>query len=817
MKKLIIVIILIIPFVLTADIISQITCGGQFNDSGRKFCLNGNEILIAGYTFSAGNGRSDFYLSSTDISGNLNWERTFGGSGWDYAMDICKTVENDGYILFGFTTSEGNGSMDYLMIKTDLEGNEVWSKTFGGVGSDIGTALCYSSTGGYFLCGYTNSYGSGEDDVYIIETDTSGNELWSQTYGSVKSETAHDIEPTADGNLIIAGSTGRHDWPGASGRNRDMYFLKIDEAGNVLAENEVWIISGQQGSYDMCYSVLTAPDGGFYALGNSSQEGNEVMDIALLKMDEMLTEEWKRNYAVETIYDYGYAIGGITADSCLYITGTYNSSQFAGNSIYFKLLDLEGNEKAGEEYELGSPASAYDIIETDSGNFLLCGHLATQNGSYDLLQLHISGLQVDFSSSAETGHFPLEVSFQDETYGNPMNWNWDFDNDGVVDSQEQHPSYTYNEPGTYTVSLEVSDQFVTKTVLKEDYVRVFDGESALQFDMINSYVSVPANESIDLTAAFTLEAWIYPYGWGDTPAFGGRIIDKSSYGVYLCESHPALNDHCLGLSLKTSETPISLSASEENSILLNAWQHVAVSYDGSSEVKIYINGIQNDVTQLNPPADALLDNSTIDLVLGKSSDLSWAFDGIIDEVRIWNTVRSEADIVAHMQSWLTGNENGLVAYWKMNEGWGLEILDGSDNDNNGQIHQANWIQGNPFEPTAADDEYIPANSGIFNLINYPNPFNPVTTISFTSSESTEIKDISIYNIKGQITKKLSPNLCHPSDAGNSPEFIERQGKFEYSITWDGTDNYNNPVPSGIYFYKISTSNCNKTNKMILLK
>jgi PKD repeat protein len=809
MRKSTIVFILLLPILLCSDIISESAFGGEFNDTGRKILLNDDEILTVGYTFSSGAGKADIYLTSTDIWGNLNWEGTYGGAGWDYGLDICRSVENDGYILAGYTTSWGNGSMDFLMIKVDLQGNEIWLQTFGGNASDIATAICYSSEGGYFICGYTESFGAGVDDVYLIKTSSTGEEIWSQTYGSTKSETAHDIAQTSDGNLIIAGSTGVFDIPGGAGRNRDMYFLKTDEEGNVLAENEVWIITSQQGSYDMCYSILESPEGGFYALGNSSCEGAEVMDVSLLKLDEQLNEEWKNSYELATIYDFGYSVGGFTADNCIYITGTYKFIDFTGNKIYFKKLDLQGNEIVSETFDLDEPASAYDVAETSEGDFLIIGHITAQDGSYDLMQLHISGMEVEFSSSQETGHSPLEVTFQDQTFGYPVSWAWDFDNDGQIDSQDQNPSFNFSEPGIYTVSLEVSDLYFTKSIIKENYVRVFDGESALQFDGSESYVSVPAAEPIDLTGALTLEAWIYPVSWGETSSFGGRILDKSSYGIYLCEAHSSLNNHCLGLQLKTEEAPLSFSASEENSILLNNWQHVAVTYDGIDEVAIYINGEASEVTQLNPPAGALLQNTATDLIIGKSSNLSWAFDGIIDDVRIWNIVRTETEIQQNLGACLTGNETGLVAYWDLNDAWGTEIVDETGNNSNGSIIEALWMQGTPFEFTGTDDEEILDICDISNLRNYPNPFNPSTTISFSlTTENTENTELTIYNLKGQKVKDLTSSVTLSGVEGSS---------YQYSARWNGFDNDGKPVPSGIYFYKISTNGSSRNRKMLLLK
>ena len=99
----------------------------------------------------------------------------------------------------------------------------------------------------------------------------------------------------------------------------------------------------------------------------------------------------------------------------------------------------------------------------------------------------------------------------------------------------------------------------------------------------------------------------------------------------------------------------------------------------------------------------------------------------------------------------------------------------------------------------------------FDLYNYPNPFNPSTTIFFElTAKNAKNAKITIHNLKGQKVKNLSPSLCHP-------EFIEGQGETQYSVTWNGHDNNDQPVSSGIYFYKLISGDFKHTKKMLLLK
>jgi hypothetical protein len=132
----------------------------------------------------------------------------------------------------------------------------------------------------------------------------------------------------------------------------------------------------------------------------------------------------------------------------------------------------------------------------------------------------------------------------------------------------------------------------------------------------------------------------------------------------------------------------------------------------------------------------------------------------------------------------------------------IEIFDG-------QITQVQI----PMQGTVDVEEHtiIPLANN-FNLSNYPNPFNPSTTISFElATKDAKNAKLEIYNVKGQKVKVLSPSLCHP-------EFIEGRGERKYNIVWNGTDNNNKPVASGIYFYKLNiNNNLVANNKMLLLK
>ena len=160
---------------------------------------------ICGIT-DTGNIQYSFEKVFVDISSFEGWNKTFGGSNSENGVSVFQTNDNE-YLLMGNTLSFGNGGSDVWLIKTDTNGNEIWNKTYGGEGYDSAYSMDHTIGDGIVIIGETNSYGFGPTDILLIKTDENGNESWIKTYGGSELDWGFSVKQTNDEGFILVGQT----------------------------------------------------------------------------------------------------------------------------------------------------------------------------------------------------------------------------------------------------------------------------------------------------------------------------------------------------------------------------------------------------------------------------------------------------------------------------------------------------------------------------------------------------------------------------------------------------------------------------------
>jgi hypothetical protein len=203
----------------------QKTYGGiddEYSRSAQQTVDGG--YIVAGVTDSFG-WAGDVWILKLDASGDVEWQKSYGDLGIDSARSIQQTADG-GYIVAAHTSSFGAGSDDVWILKLDASGNMEWQKTFGGIQSEAPYGVQQTADGGYITATSTISFGAGGADFWVLKLDANGNIQWQKTYGRSGNESARSIQQTADGGYIVAGFID-------SGAYHDSLILKLDAAGNV--------------------------------------------------------------------------------------------------------------------------------------------------------------------------------------------------------------------------------------------------------------------------------------------------------------------------------------------------------------------------------------------------------------------------------------------------------------------------------------------------------------------------------------------------------------------------------------------------------
>jgi hypothetical protein len=321
--------------------------------------------ILAGQTSSYGVGSGDFWLVKTDSEGNKEWDKTFGGAYSDRAHSVQQTSDG-GYILTGDTHSYGAaGGADFLLVKTDSNGNKVWDKTFGGAYSDYAYSVQQTSDGGYILAGDTHPFDAGGWNFWLVKTDSEGNEQWDKTFGRTGYyDRAHSVQQTADGGYIIAGDTDSY---GAGSTN--FWLVKTDSFGN-----EQWNKTFGTGE---AKSVQQTADGGYIIAGGAST------DFLLVKTDSEGNKEWDNTFGGASLSNLANSVQQ-TSDGGYILAGWTWSSDAGSHDFLLVKTDSEGNKEWDKTFGGTDGDWAFSVQQTSDNGYILAGHTSSYGaGSHD--------------------------------------------------------------------------------------------------------------------------------------------------------------------------------------------------------------------------------------------------------------------------------------------------------------------------------------------------------------------------------------------------------------------------------------------------
>ena len=372
-----------------------------------KFTTDGGTIVV-GYTDSKNGDISpeanrdywDLWNPKRLKCGALQWERSFGGTGYESGRDVVQTLDG-GYLILGETNSTDGGvvagyggTKDIWLLKLASNGNLVWQKRYGGSGLDIGNHIEITTDGG-FLIAATSSSNDGDikgnhstgtyTDGVLMKTDANGVLLWSKCYGGSKNEELFDFE-IINGITFLAGFTNSTDGDiPPSQKNYDMWLLAIDANGNKVFSK---IYGGSQN--DVAYTMTKGTDGSLTLAGYTTSTDGDVsgakgsQDYWIINVDQKGKLNWQKvlggadaEYAktIITDKDSGYIVGGVTYSNDGDVTGSLGNGDFwtvkissTGNTVWKKNWGGSGNDHLRFMIRDAAKDEYYLAGDSESGN-----------------------------------------------------------------------------------------------------------------------------------------------------------------------------------------------------------------------------------------------------------------------------------------------------------------------------------------------------------------------------------------------------------------------------------------------------------------
>ncbi len=356
-------------------------------------CDKDDPNISDNFDIPGNHGEDDFWIVKLDAQGNIQWQKSLGGSENDRAKSIQQTTDG-GYIVAGNTLSnDGNvsgnhGRNDFWIVKLDELGTIQWQKTLGGSEGARAESIQQTTDGGYIVGGtsWSNdgdvSGNHGEDDFWIIKLDASGSIQWQKSLGGSESEQPQSIQQTTDGGYIIAGYTWSNDGD-VSGNHGggDFWIVKLDGSGTIQ-----WQKSLGGSGFDTAQSIQQTTDGGYIANGYGSIAGNHgTVDFWIVKLDAPGNIQWQKSLggstddlgeSIQRTTDGGYIVAGSSRSDDGDVSGNHGDSDFW-------IVKLDGSGTIQWQKSLGGSEddrAESNIQQTTDGGYIIAGRSESNDG-----------------------------------------------------------------------------------------------------------------------------------------------------------------------------------------------------------------------------------------------------------------------------------------------------------------------------------------------------------------------------------------------------------------------------------------------------
>ncbi|WP_160137826.1 T9SS type A sorting domain-containing protein [Chryseobacterium sp. c4a] len=378
------------------------TSDGGYMISGASNSNNGD--------VTGNHGNQDYWLLKLNSTGNLQWQKSLGGSGNDYASSVIQTADG-GYVVAG-TTDSNNGDVtgnkgltDGWVLKLNSDAGVIyWKKTFGGTKYDVINQMVPTTDGGYIFVGNSTSTtgdvtgNNGYVDYWIVKINSDGNIQWKKSLGGTGDDRATSVVQTSDGGYAIAGYAENNDGDVTGNHGgKDYWIIRLNSDGGVI----FWKKSFGGSHQDLPWSMVKTSDGGFIVAGHAFSNDGDVTenhdgtDFWVVKINEAGNIQWQKAlggskldqaFSIIQSTDGGYLVVGSTISNDGQVVGYHPPTNTGPGEAplsfdYWAVkLSATGNIKWQKCLGGSDTDEASSVIQTADGGYVILGNSKSNNG-----------------------------------------------------------------------------------------------------------------------------------------------------------------------------------------------------------------------------------------------------------------------------------------------------------------------------------------------------------------------------------------------------------------------------------------------------
>ena len=421
---------------LPSSVLVRTLLGGSSNESATSIQQTADGgYIIGGTTESSQNGDvtgtnkggEDCWVVKLDATGNISWNKVFGGNGFDQLKKIQQTADG-GYIFCATSGSSANGDVtatskggfDLWVVKLNASGNITWNVLLGGNQFELAGSIEQTADNGYILGGYSSSSANGDvtevnkglADYWVVKLNSTGVVQWNKLLGGTGEDQLNSVKPTSDGGYIATGYTASSASGNVTGTINgifDFWVIKINSTGT-----PVWNKSIGGSQEQIAYSIQATQDGGYIVAGESTSNAsgnitgtnNGLYDYLVVKLDASGNITWNKLLggsgvesakSIQQTQDGGYVVVGHSSSSA---SGNVTQINAGFEDVWVVKLNPAGTITWSKLYGGSQSDFATSVALTTDGGYIITGFtnssasgsvIGTNHGGFDVWVLRLDG------------------------------------------------------------------------------------------------------------------------------------------------------------------------------------------------------------------------------------------------------------------------------------------------------------------------------------------------------------------------------------------------------------------------------------------